>query len=67
MDKMPLVSVIMPIYNDHLFLDRAIESVLNQTYKDFEFIICDDGSTNQKTLDIINKHRNDKRIALFCE
>lgn len=53
----------MPIYNDHLFLDMAIQSILEQTYNDFEFIICDDGSTNGKTLEIINKYLHDKRIV----
>lgn len=42
---MPKVSVIMPVYNGIRFLERAISSILNQTEKDFEFIIIDDGST----------------------
>lgn len=45
---MPTVSVIMGIYNTKCreYLERSINSILNQTYSDFEFIICDDGSAN---------------------
>ncbi len=40
------VSVIIPTYNREATLKRAVESVLNQTYTDFELIIVDDGSTD---------------------
>ena len=45
---MPKVSIIMGIYNTLKkdYLEKSINSILNQTYSDFEFIICDDGSTN---------------------
>lgn len=61
-DISPLVSVVMSVYNGEVYLDEAIESVLNQTYKEFEFIIINDGSTDN-SLDIINSY-NDKRIVL---
>lgn len=58
----PLVSVVMPVYNASLFLKEAIESILNQTYENFEFIIINDGSTDA-SLQIIESF-NDPRIKL---
>lgn len=46
MDKTPRVSVLMPVYNGERYLREAIESILNQTFTDFEFVIVDDGSTD---------------------
>ena len=64
----PFVSVVMPVFNQQNYLRESIESVLNQTYKNFEFIIVDDGSTD-KSREIINSYaRKDERIiALFQE
>lgn len=56
----PLVSVIIPTYNRANFLPRAIKSVLFQTFKDFEIIIADDGSTDNTNK--VVKRFNDKRI-----
>lgn len=59
------LSVIMSVYNDELYLKDAIESVLNQTYKNFEFIIIDDGSKD-KSLEIIDSYKNsDDRIKVI--
>ncbi len=54
----PKISVIMPCYNpDKKWLREAVESILNQTYKDFEFIILDDGSTNNIE-EVINEYKH---------
>lgn len=60
---MPKVTVFMPVYNSSSFLKKSIESILNQSYKDFELLIIDDGSTDD-SLEII-KSFNDYRIRLF--
>lgn len=63
--KNPMISVVMSVYNAEKYLDEAIQSILNQTYKDFEFIIINDGSTD-KSLEIIEKYKNhDERIVLI--
>ena len=56
------VSVVMPVFNGERFLRKAIDSILVQTFSDFEFIIVDDGSTDG-TGEIINSYR-DPRIML---
>ncbi|WP_152184252.1 glycosyltransferase family 2 protein [Sulfurimonas indica] len=59
-----LISVVMPVYNAEKYLDEAIQSILNQTYKNFEFIIINDGSTD-KSLKIIESYaKEDSRIIL---
>ena len=65
MNKQPLVSVIMPVYNGSRFVAKAVESILTQTYQHFEFIIIDDASTDN-TFEILRTfHRKDKRIRLY--
>ncbi len=57
-----LISVVMPVYNGEKYLKEAIDSILNQTYTNFEFIIINDGSTD-KSEEIIKSYK-DKRIIL---
>ena len=61
-NRIPLVSVRIPSYNHEDYIYDCINSVLNQTFQNFEIIIVDDGSTDL-TVDIIRRF-NDKRISL---
>lgn len=63
MSAQPNITVLMPAYNAEKYISQAIESVLQQTYTDFEFIIVNDGSTDE-TVNIINSF-NDDRIILI--
>lgn len=64
-NKNPLVSVIIGNYNYGRFIQKAIESVLHQTYRNFELIVVDDGSTDNSR-EIIESYQ-DKLIAIFQE
>ena len=55
----PKLSIVMPAYNHQQLVGEAIESVLNQTFGDFEFIIIDDGSTDN-TADVINSYKDER-------
>lgn len=62
---MAQVSIIMPVYNKEKYLEKSIRSVLNQSYKDFELIIVDDGSTDN-SFDISKKFQcQDSRITVI--
>lgn len=60
--KKPLVSVLMACYNSERYLKSAVDSILGQTYKNFEFIIINDGSTD-RSLEILKSY-TDSRIYL---
>ncbi|GAC1417936.1 MAG: hypothetical protein NVSMB67_04800 [Flavisolibacter sp.] len=60
----PVISVLMPVYNAARFLAQAIDSILQQSLKDFEFIIIDDASTDNSVA-IIQGYQ-DSRIRLYC-
>ena len=61
--KHPAISIVMPAYNAENYISEAIKSVLEQSFGDFEFIIIDDGSTDN-TVSIIRSY-SDERIILF--
>ncbi|MFC0472494.1 glycosyltransferase family 2 protein [Halalkalibacter kiskunsagensis] len=62
---MPKISVILPVFNRVNYVSEAIESILNQTYTDFELILLDDGSTDGST-DILYKYKKmDNRIKVI--
>lgn len=57
---MPKISVIIPCYNLGQYIDEAVESVLNQTYQDFEIVIVNDGSTDKFTNQKLAKYQKPK-------
>lgn len=59
----PVVTVLLPVYNGDAFLDEAIQSILSQSYTDFELLIVNDGSTD-RSCDIIQSY-SDSRIRLI--
>lgn len=61
----PSISVITPVYNGEDFLGEAIESILNQSFKDFEYIIIDDCSSDNTWQIMKNYSRKDKRIKIY--
>jgi glycosyltransferase involved in cell wall biosynthesis len=61
----PRISVVMPVYNAEAFLAEALESVLNQTFQDFEYIVIDDGSTDNSAGILERYARQDNRIRMM--
>ena len=63
--EQPLVSIVTPVYNSDKYFEECIESVLNQTYQNWEYIIADDQSTD-RTIEITKQYADtDNRIKLF--
>lgn len=60
-----LVSIIMPVYNVGKFLNRCVDSILCQTYENFELIAVNDGSTDNSLEILKNYQKNDRRIKLI--
>ena len=65
----PFFSVVLPSYNREKFLPRAIQSVLSQTYQDYEFVILDDGSTDgtNKLLQVYSKKYPQMRVITLAK
>ena len=61
----PLLSIIVPIYNVEQYLDRCIQSILNQTYQNLEIILVDDGATDCSGAIADSYAAKDKRIKVF--
>lgn len=61
----PVISILMPAYNVEKYIKMAIDSVLNQTFKDFELIIINDGSTDNTGEIVENYKVRDSRIRIY--
>ena len=62
-NKMPIISVIIPAYNSGPYLDEAVQSVIAQTFTDWECVVVDDGSTE----DLSRVEKMDPRVRLICQ
>ena len=60
-----LISIIMPVYNAEKYLNRSIESIMNQTYNNIEIILVNDGSTDNSLEICTNYQEKDNRIKLI--
>jgi glycosyltransferase involved in cell wall biosynthesis len=58
----PAISVVLPCYNAHAFLGRALDSLRAQTFQDFEIVIVDDGSTERETIELLDALPDDIRM-----
>jgi glycosyltransferase involved in cell wall biosynthesis len=63
---MPTVSVIVPVFNDEAFLRVALHSIAQQTFRNFEVIVCDDGSTDRSCEIARELSRDDRRFHLVA-
>lgn len=63
----PLISVVVPVFNVENYLQRCIESLLNQTYTNIEILLIDDGSTDGSLLICQQNSSKDKRIKVFSK
>ena len=61
--KVPAISVLLPVYNAEAFLAEAIESILQQTFRDFELIIINDGSTDASS-EVIKQFKDERIIII---
>jgi glycosyltransferase involved in cell wall biosynthesis len=64
-DKSPLLSVIVPIYNAEKYLEECISSIVKQTFRDFELICVDDGSTDSSFLILESYTKTDDRLIII--
>ncbi len=64
MKNRSLVSIVVPIYNGEKWLNKAVDSAINQSYKNIEILLIDDGSTDN-SLDLCNSFKQDRRVRVF--
>lgn len=66
-EEKPLVSVIVPAYNAAATIERTLDSALNQTYREVEVIVVDDGSEDQTAAIVRSVGERDSRVLLLCQ
>ena len=65
-EQEPIISVIMPFYNDKDYIQQTVNSVVNQTFPYFELLIIDDGSTDKQSIEILHEiEKLDSRIRIL--
>lgn len=61
----PIISIIVPVYNAEKTLNKCVDSILNQTFQDWELLLIDDGSTDRSG-ELCNEYAaKDQRIKVF--
>ena len=61
----PLISIVIPVYNVEAYLERCLDSVLAQTYRNLEIILVDDGSTDSSTQIVDRYAHKDSRVVVI--
>src|SRR5690348_9760889 len=67
MSTVPVISVVMPVYNAGRFLRESIDSILAQTFGDFEFLCIDDGSTDDSPEILRELAQHDSRVRIITK
>src|SRR5215472_1586354 len=62
MPDSPRVSVVMPVYNAEKYITEALDSIIQQTFTDFELIVIDDGSADQSSTIVESYRKKDRRV-----